>query len=91
MYGAANFSNLGPMVSAPVALVMSIFFRYLLECCRGCKLNVHGFRRQETEYQKSCFLFIKFLLFFSTINFSVQYITQLAVPNHIIKQFIQFL
>ena len=28
MYGAANFSNLGPMVSAPVALVMSIFFRY---------------------------------------------------------------
>ena len=28
MYGAANFSYLGPMVSAPVALVMSIFFRY---------------------------------------------------------------
>ena len=28
MYGAANFSNLGPMVSVPVALVMSIFFRY---------------------------------------------------------------
>ena len=28
MYGAANFSNLGPMLSAPVALVMSILFRY---------------------------------------------------------------
>ena len=28
MYGAANFSNLGPIVSVPVALVMSIFFRY---------------------------------------------------------------
>ena len=29
MYGAANFNNLGPILSAPVALVMSIFFRYL--------------------------------------------------------------
>ena len=28
MYGAANFNNLGPILSAPVALVMSIFLRY---------------------------------------------------------------
>ena len=28
IYGAANFSNLGPILSVPVALVISIFFRY---------------------------------------------------------------
>ena len=28
MYGAANFNNLGPILSAPVALVMSIFLMY---------------------------------------------------------------
>ena len=28
MYGAANFNNLGAILSDPVALVISIFFRY---------------------------------------------------------------
>ena len=28
IYGAANFSSLGPILSVPVALVLSIFFKY---------------------------------------------------------------
>ena len=43
MYGAANFSNLGPMVSVPVALVMSIFFRYFstFACPKKELKNLH--------------------------------------------------